>query len=187
MAIECHHIECANHPQDEPLCGLPWNAECTNITHACLPVVILDIDNTIAHDAWRIRLIEHDNPDHVARYHAYHVASALDCAGNQQLFADPGVLYAIFTSRPARYRDITAAWLRMRGVGFRWLMMRGDGDLRGSVEVKRDFLYRLRSVHGVEFERIMCAYDDRRDVIAMYGEMGVVATHIQLAEVNYGS
>lgn len=133
--------------------------------------IILDLDNCIADDAWRIPHIhwQHRNP--ADRYHDYHALAAFDALGNEDLLfgaragADEVV---IFTARPVLYRAPTEEWLRRNRVPFKHLIMRNNNDHRPSLELKRTMLHWLPEVYDVPWASIIAAYDDRPDVVEMY-------------------
>lgn len=144
--------------------------------------IILDLDNCIANDAWRIPLIRWDKTDLTERYDDYHAASYLDEPGNQHLYRGTGLQCAIFTARSDIYMDQTAEWLTVNGVPWRYLIMRKEGDRLPSPELKSMQLDSFLETHH-KFE-IEMAYDDRPDVIAMYKRRGVKAERRWIHEVE---
>ncbi len=140
-------------------------------------VIILDLDNTIADDSWRISRInwQHENPER--RYHDYHSLSAWDKPGNVELFSDlrSDQKIAIFTARPVAYRAITEEWLKRNGVPASILIMRNPEDVRHSKHLKRSHLHWLLAYYDIRYEDIEAAYDDREDVVEMYREFGIKA------------
>lgn len=133
---------------------------------------ILDLDNTISNDGWRIPRIRWANSDPDARYHEYHSLSGFDSAGNNHLFeGKKGVI--IFTARPSVFRPITEEWLKRNGINHKLLLMRELGDHRPSVELKLAQLSSLDSLYSIHRKEIALAADDRQDVINMYLEQGL--------------
>lgn len=145
---------------------------------------ILDIDNCISNDAWRIPTIRWDTSDQFDRYHAYHMFSPFDEPGNPHLFYGPEAEGAIIiTSRPEFYRGITEEWLRRAGASWSRLLMRPDDDHRPSVEVKREHVHSL--LHsGIAPEQIECAYDDHLDIVRMYRRYGIRAEQVFIHQVS---
>lgn len=148
--------------------------------------VIIDIDNTIADDGWRIRYIKWlQTTDMDARYDEYHKRAGFDFAKNRHLVraAHPTAEPLFLTSRPVKFRAYTERWLTQnylpRGRPFQ-IIMRNDHDHRHSVEVKHDQLHWLELHYGVRLDQIECAYDDRQDIIDMYREHGVNAQLIHI-------
>ena len=147
-----------------------------------MSVIILDIDNTIARDDWRVHLINHDADTAFEKYHDYHSASVEDVVCNTHLFSDTPHEVVIFTARPRLYADITSQWLQDNGVPYKLLFMRDADDERHSADLKQGMLDVLRSIYDGE---IAAAFDDRIDVCRMFERNGIKAVHIQIAEVNY--
>lgn len=131
-------------------------------------MIILDIDNCISNDEWRIGCIEWDAHG-FARYHRYHSLAPWDECMQSRLFR--GKDCAVITARPEFYRHITFEWLRRAGVTILHLLMRGNEDHRPSVEVKRDRLQPLLRWK----KEIEAAYDDNPAIVEMYRAHGINA------------
>ena len=138
-----------------------------------MSVIILDIDNCIADDSWRIPRINWEAQDPLNRYHDYHSLSAFDTAHNHELYINTRCDIVIFTARPIMYRSITEEWLKRHGVGYQLLMMRDMDDHCHSVELKRKQLMALFNNTDIKAGDIVGAFDDRPDVIAMYATFGI--------------
>ncbi len=138
-----------------------------------MSVIILDIDNCIADDSWRIPRINWQAEDPLNRYHDYHSLSAFDTAHNHDLYINTRQDIVIFTARPIMYRALTEEWLKRHGVGYQMLMMRDMDDHCPSVELKRKQLMALFNNTDVKAGDIAAAFDDRPDVIAMYATFGI--------------
>ena len=145
-------------------------------------MIILDLDNTIANDGWRIKKINWKQNDPFLRYHDYHSLSAFDAVGNADLFKNKHEII-VLTARPVFYRSITEEWLRRVGVDVMFLLMRNNGDHTHSRELKREQLHSLFTHYGVKKTDIFCAYDDREDVVQMYREEGIVSQRRWIHEV----
>lgn len=137
-------------------------------------MIILDLDNCISNDQWRRQTIDLSLPipEPWDMYHALHF---FDAPGNTWLIelvasGALGHCTAIFTARPEKHRGSTLEWLARAGIvsSMFSLHMRPDGDKRSSVELKRAM---LRDLHNRS--RVLAAFDDRRDVLAMYAEEGI--------------
>lgn len=148
---------------------------------------ILDLDNCISDDGWRVNLIDRSATDHMARFHAYHLASTHDFPGNTDLFAGREDI-TIMTARPLLYRGLTVSWLKRHNVPYTHLIMRNNNDHRPSVELKSVQLQWLLQHYGVRKEDISCAYDDRPEVVEMYRTLhGIRAERRFLHEIPYVS
>jgi len=134
--------------------------------------IILDLDNCIADDGWRIPKIAWGDPDLFRRYHQYHQLAAWDPVGNLDLIWNHSHEILILTSRPVHYRTLTEEWLRRADVKFKHLLMRNDNDFRYSHEVKAAQVRWLQE-YNVALEEIDCAYDDRELVLAEYRKFGL--------------
>lgn len=147
------------------------------------PYIILDLDNCIADDAWRIPRINWQKADPMERYHDYHSLSAWDRLSNSRVAHDPRTEFVIFTARPVLYRAITEEWLLRWGVVHKHLIMRNNNDHTPSVELKRKMLSWLPDHYHITFDQIIAAYDDRPDVVAMYRAEGINAVTMAIHEV----
>jgi hypothetical protein len=138
--------------------------------------IILDIDNCISNDGWRIRYIDWDLK-HDARWQRYHERAGYDFPKNRHLVREkhPTEFVLFLTGRPESQREYTERWLEKnylpKGREYK-LMMRRERDVGiGSVELKRRML-----LVGVLITDVVAAYDDRADIIEMYKEYGINAT-----------
>lgn len=132
-----------------------------------MSTIILDLDGTIADDRHRLYLITGTKPN----YSEYHAACEHDPVMNRGLITlvskkDYSLLF--ITSRPEKYREQTWKWLLDAGFDTVLfdsdLLMRPDGDLRPSPVLKLALLEKS----GVDPHEIVCAFDDRADVLQMY-------------------
>lgn len=153
-----------------------------------MSAIILDLDNCVADDAWRIKHINWSAEDPLNRYHSYHLLAGFDRVGNQELFVNTPHDIVVFTARPIMYRAITEEWLRRAGIFPAVLMMRDNEDHQHSRDLKRQQLLTLLDNSELTISDIAGAYDDRQDVIDMYTGLGVNAEvrfiHDQCAYTN---
>ena len=153
-----------------------------------MSAIILDLDNCISDDGWRIRYINWSEENALRRYHDYHLLAAFDRVGNQELFAKTPHHIVVLTARPILYRAATEEWLRRAGIFPAVLMMRDNDDHQHSRDLKRQQIQAVMQQHNLPAEAIACAYDDRPDVIEMYRELGIKAEvrfiHDQCAYTN---
>lgn len=138
-----------------------------------MSVIILDLDNCIADDSWRIPKINWAAEDPLNRYHDYHSLSGFDTAHNHDLYINTRCDIVIFTARPIMYRALTEEWLRRHGVGYQLLMMRDMDDHTPSLDLKRKQLMALFNNTDIRSGDIVGAFDDRPDVVAMYATFGI--------------
>ena len=138
---------------------------------------ILDLDNCISDDEWRIPFINWSEKNPTERYKAYHSGCGLDEFKNQHLVneREDGDLILIFTARPESVLKQTMEWLKRNVPATFMLCMRNDNDNSSSVEVKRKFLLEFKEFAPTIFENIKVAYDDKEDVVQMYRSFGIEA------------
>lgn len=144
--------------------------------------LILDLDNCISDDEWRVPMINWEHQDLFQRFHTYHIHAFGDRAENTHLFsAEPPVV--IMTGRPFAYWRITTRWLQHNHIPYVALFMRPDGDCHvPAPEVKRQQLYRMYGSMWAGPADIVCAYDDRQDIVAMYRAEGLNAERVYITE-----
>lgn len=144
-----------------------------------MKVVIFDLDNCISDDRWRRHHIKRQDVPARNRYHDYHSLMGFDCPRNLHLLLKHGdAQIVIFTGRPEAYRAVTLEWLHRNNINFKMLFMRANFDHRPNPEVKRRHLKAL--LLSVWKEDIVCAYDDRLDVVEMYREQGIMAEEVAI-------
>jgi hypothetical protein len=143
-------------------------------------VVLLDLDNCIANDAWRVPFIRWELEDHDERYHIYHALAYYDEPDTEWLQNLPLGMNVnmqearvfVLTARPLRYRAATLSWLEKHlSMPVEALLMRNNGDHRHSAALKTEQLRTLITLHGVEPKDIAFAADDRQEVLTAYQTM----------------
>lgn len=142
--------------------------------------IILDLDNCISDDQWRLpyirRTMRDDDP---FKYYDYHSCCAFDQSANRHLFLR-SFNVIVFTTRPQIFRAVTQEWLTRHDVLFEYLLMRGEGDFSPGVNVKRNHLLNLLATTPVTKENIFCAYDDRAEIVDMYLQEGLPAQMVSI-------
>ncbi len=151
--------------------------------------IIFDLDNCLSNDAWRIPKIDWSQSDPGKRYADYHSFCELDTPGNVASYRSVCELHSakpiFFTARPVIVRKQTMRWL-MNHL-FRYndeppiLIMRNNDDHRSSVALKRSMLGMLVE-YGVDRGDVVCAFDDRQDIVDMYRLEGVFAMLLKIHE-----
>ena len=147
--------------------------------------IILDLDNTISNDGWRIPRIAWNEPLSFPRWHEYQLLAGFDQIGNEELFRDTGRGITIITGRSAFYAPITLHWLGLHGVKVDTALFRANNDHRHAVQVKEDLLFDFFKRSGTLPADVECAYDDNYDIIKMYKRVGVNATQVKLHDIPY--
>lgn len=143
----------------------------TQGTEMIKSAAIIDLDNCIANDQWRLNLIQHHHEVPNDRYWDYHDRCDLDDHPN------PHVIFnltrrvdhlIVFTSRPEKVRLKTSQWLSRWGIPISHLMMRPDDNMMPSVDIKKLMLNWLPAEYEVQY-----AIDDRNDILDMYRANGI--------------
>lgn len=143
-------------------------------------VILCDVDNCIADDHWRHRLIKWHQPPTDARYHDYHLASALDRAANLEKLAQPNSTIIFLTAMPIAYAEVRAAWMRRYKIRHELILYRPNEDRRDSVELKRAMVRTLILNFGLVLGEVRACYDDKLPVVEMYKEEGLPGIHLQI-------
>lgn len=146
--------------------------------------IIVDLDNCISNDGWRIPKIKWDKFDPSARYHDYHSLSGFDEVANLLIFDQhPQASTIIFTARPVFYRAVTEEWLKRKKVPYEYLVMRNNHDFRSSVQLKQTMLEWLPDIYDINLDQIVAAYDDLPEVVEMYRKHGIIAHTCEIHSV----
>jgi hypothetical protein len=142
-------------------------------------MIIVDLDNCISDDGWRIHLIDFSEQDFDKRHEKYHEKCHQDALRNAHLVRETDDIL-IFTSRPEKYRRLTEEWLAMNKIYYKQLVMRPQGNHDSSVALKEEML-----VTSPYFTRIVQAFDDRKDIVEMYINAGIDAAVVQINDNDY--
>ena len=142
------------------------------------PVVIVDIDGTLADVRHRLHYLRGRRKDWGAFFHAMDRDTPIEGVVRWVQGLPPDYRVAIITGRPEQYREITAAWLRRQGIPSGELYMRPACDHRPDYVMKREV---LRSLKGAP---VAFAIDDRPQVCRMWRETGIRCFPIPSDEEN---
>ena len=153
-----------------------------------MKIVLCDIDNCISDDGHRVHLIQ-DHPSGIdwAKYHAYHKACVRDKADFIPEMGFPRAYQVHFISgMPEPYREIRLKWFMMHGrkPGPNLLHLRPMSDRRNSVDSKRATVIHLLETR-FDPEDIVACYDDRREIVEMYQELGLPGIHRAIRDDEY--
>ncbi|MGO6727257.1 hypothetical protein ACCS45_03920 [Rhizobium ruizarguesonis] len=145
------------------------------------PVVVFDIDGTLANISERRLHLEGSNPDR-SRFNGEMSTDVpnLPVVELYKTLWESGRYSLILTSgRNERHRKFTENWLFWNEINYHVMYMRPDADNRADHEIKREFLEAIRRDHG----EVLFAVDDRDQVVAMWRRNGV--TCLQCAEGDF--
>jgi len=157
--------------------------------------VIVDIDNCISDDRWRLKYLDAIYAEHglgigIGKWHVYNSLAPYDEPANQLKFLkemtslnDPPVIFS--TARPEIYRVATQLWLERhfgKIINFGALMMRQSSDTRIAAEVKRDNMFvALRELKlPPDTRQILKAYEDDHQTQAMYLAEGIKTVNVNI-------
>jgi predicted kinase len=123
------------------------------------PIVLCDIDGTLADGRHREHLVQGEKKDWAGYYALLENDSPIDLVVRwvRELYKDHTV--CLISGRPDTYQLKTMIWLMLNSIPYHWIFMRSGGDKRPDVQVKGDFLKHLPK------EKIAFAIDDRPCVI----------------------
>jgi predicted kinase len=123
------------------------------------PIVLCDIDGTLADGRHREHLVQGEKKDWAGYYALLENDSPIDLVVRwvRELYKDHTV--CLVSGRPDTYQLKTMIWLMLNSIPYHWIFMRSGGDKRPDVQVKGDFLKHLPK------EKIAFAIDDRPCVI----------------------
>jgi len=149
-------------------------------------MIILDLDNTISNDGWRLPLIKWQEKCKTKRFMTYHLGCKYDAPGNEHLWQTNDSDIVIFTARPKYCSALTVRWLKQHGLHDRVqaVYFRPNDSTLPSPALKMFFLQSLLMAHGMQPNDIACAYDDRADVVEMYKLAGVRAEQVQIHNIS---
>lgn len=136
------------------------------------PVVIYDLDSCVSDDRWRLHLL----PD----YDTYHFFCPNDIPVNKEIWPKNLDEFSpiIITARPEKFRAHTEKWLKEHGFLYVEMYMRDNDDLRSSPDLKRSAVKKLLDEYYDP--KILMAYDDRDDVLAMYKTLGINTRKVEI-------
>jgi len=143
---------------------------------------IIDLDNTISDDSWRIPRINWKKENMMERYHNYHTSCLFDEFKNKHVIETESKLI-VFTARPVLYREQTAMWLNRNKINWRNIYMRPNNDHTHSIDLKEGMLLQMFSDFNIGPDSIEQAFDDRQDVIEMFVGYGIPATLTKIHDV----
>lgn len=137
------------------------------------PAAIIDLDNCVSNDKWRLPRIQHHHPRPNDRYWAYHDCCDQDLHDNKHVISRLRCNYRllVFTSRPEAVRRKTEFWLYKWDIPYDELFMRPNDNHMPSVEMKRLMLSWVPDGYQIEH-----AIDDRHDILDMYRSQGIPST-----------
>lgn len=153
-----------------------------------MSVIVVDLDNCISDDNWRISHINEARSDFGARWHDYHSLAGFDQRCNEHLTRDAAerqVDVVILTGRPIAYAAITREWLKRNRIGVRALAMRNNDDRTPSAQLKLAQLRWLYDTHGIALKDVVACYDDKPSVVEAYRSIGLRGEVVAINERSW--
>ena len=155
-----------------------------SILFSMIDTIVFDIDGTLANLSHRLKWVSGEVKDWDRFYQG---------VGEDEVIVPIAQLFAMYasslpssskliciTGRPERTREATLKWFREKiGPEPDAIYMRKDHDFRPDVEVKREWVEKLRK----EGHNIILAFEDRDRVVKMYRDLGIQCC--QVAEGTY--
>lgn len=138
------------------------------------PVVVCDIDGTIADIEHRRHFVTGDKKDWAGFFGAMD-GDTVRADVREMLEKDimVGRQIIFVSARPEDYREITTEFLKSCGLPTDYLLMRRSGDKRPDTMVKEQLYNRFLKNLNVEN-----VYDDRPSVIRMWRQLGLSVTDV---------
>lgn len=143
------------------------------------PIVIVDIDGTIADVRHRLHHIQGvKKKNWKAFFEGMDRDKPIESMIQQvhELARQHQII--IVTGRPDHYRERTEKWLKANGIRYRKLFMRPSGDHRPDYTVKEEVLREFRK------GQIVLAIDDREPVCDMWEKNGIRCIRVDNGEEN---
>lgn len=147
---------------------------------ATLPLVIFDIDGTLADIRHRRHLVMKSPPD----WKSFNAAMGDDIPNPaivtlyHSLWDSGRFELILVTGRNERSRALTEQWLAWNEIPFNRLLMRGDHDQRADHLVKEALLDQLLS----EGRTIAFTVDDRQQVVDMWRRRGLTCLQCDVGD-----
>jgi hypothetical protein len=159
--------------------------------HEYKGVAIFDLDGCVFDDGWRRdRLPKKGTKDQNAYSHYHSGLMDDDVIGLSRdlifWYADNGYQIIFSTSRPTSVGQMSCEKIKevfnrkhKAEIHFQ-IMTRPDGDSIATVDLKRKYALQILEGAAIQGVPVAAAYDDRQDIVAMYGELGIAASVLDL-------
>jgi FMN phosphatase YigB (HAD superfamily) len=138
-------------------------------------IVLFDLDGTLADITHRRHLVESE-PKHWREFYAAcpddEVNPAVAAAFHAHRAAGSAVW--IVSGRSDEVRKETERWLKLNGLEPDWMLMRKAKDHQPDHKLKRSWV----DCAAIPIDKVLCVYDDRSSVVAMWRELGLVCFQV---------
>lgn len=131
------------------------------------PILLCDIDGTLADGDHRVHLVKGEKKDWPAYFALLSDDSPVSSVIHKvnDMFSSHTV--CLVSGRPDTYQRETLEWLKKHGVPYHWLFMRPGSDKRPDTDIKSGFLKYMPK------DKIALVLDDRPNVCRMWEENGL--------------
>jgi len=157
-----------------------------------ISALILDIDNCISDDQWRLSFINPSSHmkkgrDYLRCFDDYNSLSGFDKCHKEHFAAHIKVApVTIFvTSRPEKYRALTVVWLQRNGLSSNPLLMRHNSDYRKSVITKSELIDNYLTAREDIARSQVIAFDDHPEVVAAYQKLKIDTVYHAINERDH--
>ena len=133
------------------------------------PIILVDIDGTLADNTHRQHHINKEKPDWPSFFNDMEQDTPI--LPIIELVAElwtGGYKVILVTGRPDSHREQTEAWLEQHQITYDKLLMRTAGDLRPDTEVKAEL------IHFIDLTRVRFALEDHSRLAKMYRGLGIM-------------
>lgn len=134
-----------------------------------LPVVLVDLDRTLADSRWRDHLIDSEGFD--AFHSEGHADPPIQPVVDLTRALAPGHCVVGLTGRNERFRQLTLNWCLKHGVHLDELLMRPDDDYRPAPQMKMAV---AQERFGENLDGVVIMIDDEPKILAEFANAGVV-------------
>lgn len=149
------------------------------------PVVIFDIDGTLADNSARVCYSKGPDKD----WEKYHELAWADNPRKVVInwanaCARAGIKVVLVSGRPSSLNgDLTHYWLKLHNVMYSYLFMRGRDDFRDDTIVKQQILDKM--LQWIKKEQILFAVDDRQRIVDMWRRNGIKCYPVADGDPNF--
>jgi phosphoglycolate phosphatase-like HAD superfamily hydrolase len=157
--------------------SIPNHYDCQGLRR---PIVIFDLDGTLADVTHRRHLLDEEGVDDDTRWSNFYLAYTRDTPNIKlieifHILKRQGVEVWIWSGRSDEVKSQTLAWLAMHDIHFDLFMMRDHKDFRPDVEIKREWLNNMLTE---DRDRILCFFDDRDSVVDLWRSQGFLCCQV---------
>jgi len=142
------------------------------------PIVLVDMDHTLAHSSWRDGMIGNAPWDEYHRWGCHDRPVKEMCALIESMSTNALWKIVGITGRPESFRAMTMKWLVDNRLHLDELMMRDDNDYRPNAKMKVEM---CREKFGTPLSKhISFIIDDNEDICSAFRAEGVTTLQVSI-------